>query len=340
MRKLLNTLYVTQPESYLSKDGQNIVVSINQKEIFRIPCINIENIVTFGYMGASPGLMRLCAENGIGLCFMTPNGKFISRISGPQKGNVTLRMRQYFTNQNEEQSVAVAQILISGKIHNCRQLLLRHLREYGQNEELKLAQSQLLNLQNKVKTASEIGSIMGIEGLAASIYYGVFNNFILSDERCFKFDGRSRRPPCDPMNVLLSFTYTLLTNEIVNALETVGLDPYVGFLHQIRPGRPSLALDLIEEFRATICDRFVLSLVNKRQVSSKHFQFSAENVVHITDEGRKILLGAWQNRKREKIRHPYLNEQLEYGLLPYVQSVLMARFLRKEIDGYPVYLVK
>lgn len=340
MRKLLNTLYVTNPKSYLYKDGQNLVISIDQTEIFRIPVINIENIVTFGYMGASPGLMSLCTENGIGLCFMTPQGRFISRISGPQRGNVTLRMKQYAVNGDSNFATALSKLFIMGKVHNCRQVLLRHIRDYGSNPLIEDAQNILLSTKQAIARETDASALMGHEGRAASTYFGVFNRLILQSSSVFKFEGRNRRPPKDPVNALLSFTYHLLTHEMISALESVGLDPYVGFLHKLRPGRPSLALDMIEELRAPICDRLVLSLINKKQITEKHFQFPAENIVNITDEGRKVLLTAWQNRKREEILHPYLQEKIERGLLPYTQSMLLARYLRNDLDNYPVYLIK
>lgn len=340
MKKLLNTLYITNPKSYLYKDGLNIVVSVDQKEVFRIPTLNIESIVTFGYMGASPGLMKLCADNGIGLCFMTPNGKFISRIAGPQRGNVLLRKRQYILHDTPSEAVKLARLIVQGKIHNCRQLLLRHIRDYGENSKLQSAQQQLLTLKNKLAEVTEKSSVMGIEGMAAAIYFGVFDELILNQSTLFRITSRSRRPPKDPVNVLLSFTYSLFTNEMVNALETVGLDPYVGFLHELRPGRPALALDMIEEFRSAVCDRFVLSLINKKQLSEHHFQYLGEGMVNLTDDGRKIILTAWQNRKRETTTHPFLNEKIEYGLLPYVQATLMARNMRGQLDDYPIYLLK
>lgn len=340
MRKLLNTLYITQPQAYLHKDGMNLVVSVDQKEMFRIPNINIENIVTFGYMGASPGVMKLCTDTGIGLCFMTPNGKFISRISGPTQGNVLLRMRQYAVHSNLNAATELAKLLIQAKIHNSRQLLLRHLRDYGENPILREAQEQLLAIKRRIASATDKPTLLGMEGMAASVYFGAFNELILNKAEIFKFTSRSRRPPKDPVNLLLSFVYTLFTNEMVNALETVGLDPNVGFLHELRPGRPSLALDMIEEFRSPVCDRFVLSLLNKKQLTESHFQTQCENSVNITDEGRKILLAAWQTKKREIATHPFLNEKVPNGLLPYLQATLMARNLRGQIDNYPVYLIK
>lgn len=340
MKKLLNTLYITQPQSYLSKDGQNIVVSVNQQEVFRIPALNIESIVIFGYMGVSPGLMKLCTDNGIGLCFMTPNGKFISRISGPVHGNVLLRMKQYAINSDKEKSVNLARLFVQAKLHNCRQFLMRNIREHGDNPQINTAQNKLMLLKNSLHSVIDAATIMGMEGQAASIYFGVFDELILNKNSIFRFNVRTRRPPKDPINVLLSFTYTLLTNEIVNALESVGLDPNVGFLHTLRPGRPSLALDMIEEFRPTLCDRFVLSLINKKQLSDKHFSYHRDGVVNITDDGRKILLTSWQNRKKEEIMHPYLKEKVSYGLLPYIQAMLMARYIRGEIDGYPIFLLK
>ena len=314
MRKLLNTLYVTTPDAYLSKDGQNVVVPGKQQEVFRIPSINIEEIVTFGYVGASPGLMKLCCDNGISLTFLSPSGRFIGRVVGPVRGNVLLRKAQYSLSENDEQSVSVARLMIAVKIL-----------EFNKNLAIK---------------EEDKGRLLGFEGIASNAYFNVFPNLILQQKEHFTFSGRNRRPPKDAVNAMLSFAYSLIANDCAAALETVGLDPYVGLFHSLRPGRISLALDVMEEFRAYLGDRFVLSLINKRQISPKDFLTQGDNGIIMTDNGRKVFLTAWQNRKRETIIHPYLNEKVEIGLLPYVQAMMLARYIRNDIDNYPVFIVK
>lgn len=250
MRKLLNVLYVTTPESYLSKDGMNVVVSVDQEERFRIPIVNIEGIVTFGYKGASPGLMKLCADNGVSLSFLSPNGRFIGRFQGPVHGNVLLRKAQYQIADDKERASHYAQLFVAGKIQNYRTILQRFVRDNGDNREVETAIKSLEVSKRWALNAKEVGSLIGVEGDAANTYFGVFPNLLLQKKDEFPFHGRNKRPPKDAVNALLSFVYTLLTNETTAALETVGLDPYVGFMHALRPGRTSLALDVMEEMRA------------------------------------------------------------------------------------------
>ena len=340
MRKLLNTLYVTMPEAYLSKDGQNVVVSVNQQEVFRIPSINIEGIVTFGYMGASPGLMKLCSDNGISLTFLSPNGRFISRIQCATRGNVLLRKAQYSLSDDEERSLQVAKLIIAAKIQNYRNILKRYCRDYGECREVETAVKILEANKRHALNAEDKKKLMGFEGMASNAYFDALPKLILNQKESFPFNGRNRRPPKDAVNAMLSLAYTLIANDISAALETVGLDPYVGFLHSLRPGRTSLALDIMEEFRAYLGDRFVFSLINKRQITPKDFLHQGDNGVILTDTGRKTFLAAWQNRKRDTIMHPYLNEKVEIGLLPYIQALLLARYIRKDIDDYPVFLIK
>ena len=340
MRKLLNTLYVTTPEAYLSKDGLNIVVSVKQQEVFRIPAINIEGIVTFGYMGASPGLMKLCSDSCISLTFLSPNGRFISRVQGATRGNVLLRKAQYALSDDEEWSLHVAQLMIAAKIQNYRNVLRRYIRDYGECLEVEEAVKMLDANKRDVLDAEDKTKLMGFEGIASNAYFEVLPNLILNQKESFPFNGRNRRPPKDAVNAMLSLAYTLIANDCTAALETVGLDPYVGFLHALRPGRTSLALDMMEEFRAYLGDRFVLSLINKRQITPKDFLYQGDNGVVMTDNGRKTFITAWQNRKRETLIHPYLNEKVEIGLLPYVQAMMLARYVRKDIDNYPVFLIK
>jgi CRISPR-associated protein Cas1 len=340
MRKLLNTLYVTTPESYLSKDGLNVVISINQKEIFRIPILNIEGIITFGYMGASPGLMKLCVDNGVSLTFLSPNGRYIGRLQGSVKGNVLLRKKQYQLSDDKIFTLHISKLFVAAKIHNYRNIVLRYIRDNGRNILLeKIAQILYGSKKDSLKV-DNINQLRGIEGDAANSYFSIFQDLIISQKSDFVFIGRNRRPPKDEVNAMLSFVYTLIANELSSALESVGLDPYVGFMHSLRPGRTSLALDVMEEMRAYLGDRLVLSLINRRQVCISDFNRQGEDGVIMTDSCKKIIISAWQNRKKEIITHPFLKEKIEIGLLPYVQSMLLARYLRGDIEEYPVFLIQ
>ena len=340
MRKLLNTLYVTTPESYLSRDGLNVVIFVKQQEVFRIPVINLEGIVTFGYVGASPGLMNLCSDNGVSLTFLSPHGRFVSRVQGPTKGNVLLRKAQFRLTEDREWSLHLARLVVAGKIQNSRNVLRRFIRDYGTNADVEEVAGVLDSEKHEALQSKDRTKLMGVEGMAANRYFSVFPHLILQQKNDFPFNGRTRRPPKDAVNAMLSFVYTLLTNETAAALETVGLDPYVGFYHTLRPGRTSLALDLIEEMRAYLGDRFVLSLINRKQISYSDFLYQGERDVILTDNGRRTFLTAWQNRKKEEIVHPYLGEKIPVGLLPYVQAMLLARYVRNDIDDYPVFLIK
>ena len=340
MRKLLNTLYVTTPDAYLSKDGLNVVVSVKQVETFRIPIINIEQIVTFGYMGASPGLMKLCADYCVSLTFLSPSGRLIGHFQGPIKGNVVLRKRQYELSSQEDFAIHISRLFIAAKIKNYRSILRRAIRDNGPNLHIEEMTKLLDQRRKQVLEATDFNVLRGLEGDAANAYFSVFPHLILRQKESFPFICRNKRPPKDAVNAMLSFVYTLLANDTAAALETVGLDPYVGFLHTLRPGRCSLALDVMEEFRAYLGDRLVLSLINKGQIHANDFIIQGEDSVTMTDNGRKILLTAWQARKKEQIMHPYLNEKILIGLLPYVQSQLLARFIREDLNDYPVFLIK
>lgn len=343
MKKLLNTLYVTSENSYLALDGENIVVLDGQKEVGRLPLHNLEGIVSFGYRGTSPALMGACADRNISLCYLTPQGKFLARISGKIKGNVLLRQQQYDGSRDEKISLGIAKNCILGKVYNARWVLERTVRDHGLQvdaERFKKASVFLKNSLEQIQSCSSKEQLRGYEGEAASVYFGVFDQMILQQKKEFFFRGRNKRPPMDNVNALLSFVYTLLTNSIVSALECVGLDPYVGYLHTDRPGRVSLALDLIEEFRAVLADRFVLSLINKKIVSGKGFSQKENGAVLMNEELRKKVLTEWQNKKKEVITHPFLREKIEWGMVPYVQAMLLARYLRGDLDGYPVFLWK
>jgi CRISPR-associated protein Cas1 len=318
----------------------NVVVSVNKEELFRIPVINIEGIVTFGYMGASPGLMKLCVDNGVSLIFMSPQGNFIGRIQGGVKGNVLLRKKQYNISEDEGQSLHISRLFIAGKIFNCRNVLRRFLRDNGTQIDVEQAAKKLDLYKQEVLNADNMELLRGIEGRAANVYFGVFNHLIINQKNDFVFEGRSRRPPKDEVNAMLSFIYTLLSNEVASALESVGLDPYVGFMHTLRPGRMSLALDMMEEFRTYLGDRLVLSMINRRQVDKRDFIRQGDDSLLMTDSCKKNLITTWQKRKKEMIEHPYFKEKIPLGLLPYAQAMLLSRYMRGDIDDYPVFLMK
>ncbi len=343
MKKLLNTLYITSENSYLSLDGENVVVFEEQKEIGRVPLHNLEGIVSFGYRGTSPALMGACAQRSVSLCYLTPQGKFLARVSGKVKGNVLLREQQYNSKNDEQISLGIAKNCIIGKVYNARWVLERAVRDHALQidvDKVKKASAFLKDALERIQNAASKDQLRGYEGEAASIYFGVFDQLILQQKKDFAFSGRNKRPPLDNVNALLSFVYTLLTNSITSALESVGLDPYVGYLHTDRPGRVSLSLDMVEELRAILADRFVLTLINKKIVSGKNFSVKENGAVMMDDELRKKVLTEWQNKKKELITHPYLKEKVEWGMVPYVQAMLLARYLRGDLDGYPVFLWK
>lgn len=340
MKHLGNVLYVTTPEAYLTLDGETVVVKKDEQTSTRLPLHNIENIVCFTWQGASPALMGACADRNIGLTFLTPSGRFQARVTGRVKGNVLLRKKQFEWSEKEAQSVPIAQSFLLGKISNCRKVLERAIRDHAMLvnvEALTGASNFMKETLKAIPQCNSTADLMGFEGSAAKIYFGVFNHLILQQREDFFFKERSRRPPLDNMNSLLSFLYTLLTNECASALETVGLDPFVGFLHADRPGRPSLALDLMEELRPVMVDRLALSLVNRRQITGKGFTQKESGGILMDDETRKAVLTAWQERKKEELVHPYLKEKIPYGLLPHVQAMLLARHLRGDLDAYPPF---
>ena len=343
MKKLLNTLYVTSEDSYLSLDGENVVIFNQTQEMGRIPLHNLEAIVSFGYRGASPALMGGCAGRNISLCFLTPQGKFLARITGSVKGNVILRKRQYEASIDSDISLGIARNCILGKVYNSRWVLERATRDHGLQvdvEQMKRASGFLKDSLGYIETCTDMAQLRGYEGEAASVYFGVFNQMILQQKKDFAFSGRNKRPPLDNVNAMLSFVYTLLTGMVASALETVGLDPYLGFMHADRPGRVSLALDLIEELRPVLADRFVLALINRKMITGKDFTKKEDGAVLMSDKARKNLLTEWQNRKKDVITHPYLGEKVEWGMIPFVQALLMARFLRGDIDEYPPFFWK
>jgi CRISPR-associated protein Cas1 len=340
MKQLLNVLYVTTPEAFLSLDGENIVIKKDENVAMRVPLHNLENVVCFSYPGASPALMGACAERNVGLCFLTPHGRFLARVVGKVRGNVLLRKTQYQLSENEEDSVKIAASFLIGKLSNCRKVIERALRDHAMLIDVQALSAASASLKESLKAVQDcrtIYDLMGFEGSAAKIYFGVFDQLILQQRQDFFFKERSRRPPLDNLNALLSFLYTLLTSEVSSALETVGLDPYVGFLHQDRPGRPSLALDLMEELRPVFADRLALSLINRQQINGKGFTQKESGGILMDDDTRKKVLMAWQERKKEEIVHPFLKERIAFGLIPYIQALLLARHLRGDLDAYPPF---
>lgn len=343
MKKLLNTLYITQSDAYLSLDGDNIVVLKKQEKLGRIPLHNLESIVSFGYTGASPALMGYCADRNISIVFMTTSGRFLARVTGKSRGNVILRKKQYRLSEDESMSALIARNFIVGKIYNNKWVLERMTRDYPLRVDVlqfKEVSQQLSIIINEVRECEDLEKLRGWEGQAAVCYNRLFDQMILQQKEDFFFHSRSRRPPLDNVNAMLSFAYTLLANDTAAALEVVGLDAYVGFLHRDRPGRASLALDVMEELRGVYADRFVLSLINKKIVRKEDFFKKENGAVLMKDEARKNFLSFWQNKKQEKITHPFLGEKISWGLVPHVQALLLARYLRNDLDEYPPFLWK
>lgn len=340
---MLNTLFVNQSDAYLALDGGNVVVKIDDKVIGRVPLHNLEGIVTFGYTGASPALMGYCAENGVPLTFMTRNGRFLARVIGESKGNVVLRKTQYRQSDCEIQSANLARNFILGKVYNQKWMLERTTRDYPMRIDVTRFKETSQYFSKKlieIRECEDLERLRGLEGKVAVRYNQLFDEMILQQKDDFIFKGRSRRPPLDRVNAMLSFAYSLLARDTGAALEAVGLDAYVGFLHRERPGRISLALDLMEELRGIYADRFVLSLINMKVIQAKHFIQKENGAVLMTEEGRKVFLSSWQKKKQEIIQHPYLKEKMMWGLVPYAQALLLARHLRGDLEEYPTFLYK
>jgi CRISPR-associated protein Cas1 len=324
-------------------EGETVCVEIQKEKAGQFPLHTLESIVSFSYNGASPAFMGACAKRGINLAFFSPFGKFLCRTVGESRGNVLLRKEQYRISDDEAQSCLIARNFILGKVYNCRWSIDRTIRDHElrvNTERCRNATSFLSDSMEKIKQEEKLDTLRGLEGEAASIYFGVFDELILNQKEEFVFHGRNKRPPLDYMNAMLSFGYTLLANDCAGALEGVGLDSYVGFMHRDRPGRKSLALDLMEELRPVLVDRFVLTLVNNRQIKGEHFRTSESGAVEFTDIGKKKFLTAWQEHKKESLTHPYLAEKINWGLVPHIQALLLARNLRGDIDGYPPFFWK
>jgi len=347
VRRHLNTLYVTSQGAYLSKDGANVVVAVDGAERARVPIHTLGGVVGFGRVALSPPLLGFCAEEGVTISFLSEHGRFLARVEGPVSGNVLLRREQYRRTDDPERCAALVRSLVIGKALNQRAVLRRALRDHGERlappaavAALEAAEARLTDIARRAERPQSTDLLRGLEGEAANVYFAVFDALILIPDEGLRFAGRSRRPPLDPVNALLSFVYALLVHDVRSALETTGLDPAVGFLHRDRPGRPSLALDLMEEFRPFFADRLVLSLINRRQVGAKGFRRMENGACLMTDELRKAVLVAYQERKREELRHPYLGEPTTVGLLWHLQAQLLARHLRGDLDGYPPFVWK
>ncbi|MFU0827109.1 MAG: CRISPR-associated endonuclease Cas1 [Lachnoclostridium sp.] len=343
MRQMLNVLFITKPEVYIGLNGENVIVKEEDTIIGRYPLHNLEQIVCFSNMGVSPALMEKCVELNISICFLTPSGRFRARVIGKTRGNVLLRKKQYRVADMEEESFKIARNFILGKVYNEKWQLERYIRQYSLRvpvKELKSVSDKLREYMQEIAACENLDQLRGYEGTAQVLYFSVFDHMILNQKDTFFFHERSKRPPEDRVNSLLSFAYTLLANDITAALETVGLDPYVGFMHQDRPGRASLASDLIEELRAPIADRFVLSLINRKQLQADDFEINDNKSVYIKDSARRTFISEWQKNKQEEINHPYLNEKMPWGLVPYSQALLLARYLRGDTDQYPPFFWK
>lgn len=342
MKKLLNTLYITNEDYYLSKDNDNIVILNEGKTIGRFPKHIISQVICFNYVGCSPAFMQMCIEENILISFLSPYGQFCGRVIGATNGNVLLRRRQFIIADNDE-SVGFVRNIVYAKAYNSRKILERSLRDHKDkmnDRKIILAVESITSLMEQTKLTSDKDSLRGIEGGIARIYFSVFDELILKNRDTFYFVQRTKRPPLDCVNALLSFLYAMLTLDCQAALEVVGVDSYVGFFHTDRPGRRSMALDLVEEFRAYMVDRMVLSLINLQVVNKKDFEFKENGAVLLNDKGRTKVLEHWQKRKHEEILHPYLNEKIKIGLLPHVQSMLLSRFIRGDLEMYPPFLMK
>ncbi len=338
MKRILNTLYVTTQGAYLRKEGESVLVRIEKETKLRLPLLSLSGIVTFGNVLCSPFLLGACAKSEISVSMLTENGRYLGSFRGAASGNVLLRRTQFRWADDKDKTDDVVRSFVSGKVVNARQVLMRALRENTENSVLSGAANHLKGTVKRLQ-AKELNTdaMRGMEGDAAKEYFGVFNELIAVDDEQFVFNGRSRRPPMDRVNALLSFAYTLLYNDVKGALESVGLDSAVGFLHRDRPGRHGLALDLMEEMRAFWADRLALTLINRQQLSAKDFDVSDTGSVLLNEKGRKIVLVAWQKRKQDEITHPFTGERMLLGLLPFLQAQLLARYMRGDLDAYPPY---
>ncbi|NCU27313.1 type I-C CRISPR-associated endonuclease Cas1 [Candidatus Nomurabacteria bacterium] len=342
MRQLMNTLYVLTPDCYLSKEGERINVVRNKEELASYPANILEQIVCFTYASPSPKIIELCSEYGIAITIMSPNGRFISSIDGPVKGNVLLRREQFRYADNEDFCLSISKNIIWAKIYNSVSLLKRGLKDHKDTINCGIVEDSVCRLKKSLQDMDDVASmnqLRGVEGDAAKSYFLALDELILRNRDTFFMSDRNRRPPKDPMNSMLSFFYSVLTNEVRSSLQAAGLDPYVGFMHTDRPGRPSLALDIMEEFRSSEVDRFLLKVINLGQAGPGDFSETECGGCFLNDQGRKKLIGLWHNERRSTVMHGYIQERVEHGLIPHVQSILLSRYIRGELDGYPPYMV-
>ena len=340
MKKLLNTLYVTTQGAYLRQEGETVVASVERADVLRLPIHTLSGIVCFGQVACSPPLLGLCGERGVHVSFLTEWGKFLARVTGPVSGNVLLRKEQVRRAENPATTCELARSFVLGKLANSRTVLQRSQRDHGPDPTVTRAVDAIADVIRRVRRATDTNIVRGLEGEAANHYFGAFDAMIVTQRETFSMKTRSRRPPLDPLNALVSFLYTILAHDCEAALEGVGLDPQMGFLHALRPGRPSLALDLMEEFRAILADRVALSLINLNQISGTGFTTTETGAVTMDNATRKTVLQTWQKKKQETIQHPFLDEKVELGLLPHAQALLLARHLRGDLDAYPPFLLK
>jgi CRISPR-associated protein Cas1 len=339
LKKLQNSLYVTRQGTYVHKERETIVIECERKKILQVPIHSIAGLFCFGNVLVSPALMGFCGEKGVNLAFFTEYGRFLGRLHGKQSGNVLLRRAQYHVD--DESKLRIACAVIAAKINSSRGVLQRHQRNYGENALISAVINKLASSLRQIKSVPSLDKLRGVEGDAAANYFSVFQQLIKPELQAdFSFNGRNRRPPRDPINALMSFVYSIVGQDISGALAGVGLDPQVGFLHADRPGRDSLAQDLLEEFRAWLCDRLVLSMINRKQVCVSDFVIEASGAVQIKEDARKSLLITLQTRKQETIKHPFLDEDVAIGLLPHVQALLLARHLRGDLESYPPFFVR
>jgi CRISPR-associated protein Cas1 len=343
MKKLLNVLFVTASDSFVCLETENVVVKQNDEVLLRVPLINLEGIIVFNYFGATSSLMAECAKRNITISFLNEHGNYLGTLYGETKGNVVLRKEQYRISDDKNRSLEYAKVFIFGKLHNQKWVIERVIRDHYlriDEQKLKNVCDQITENMRQTLSCGDVDSLRAIEGNSAQSYFRVFDDLVLQNKDEFRFENRNRRPPTDPTNAMLSFAYTLLASECRHALEAVGLDSYVGFMHTDRSGRASLALDLMEELRPHFADRFVLSLINRKEMLSNDFEKQESGAVLMTKDAKKKFLAAWQQRKREEITHPFLEEKIQWGLVPYVQALLLSRVIRKELDKYPPFLWK
>lgn len=343
MKAVLNTMYITDPDMYLAVRGESILIKKNNTILQPYPLRNLQDIVLFTYLGMSPKLVQQCMEFGIGIAYMTPHGRFIGRLQGMSRGNILLRRTQYRLADTEAKALQVAISCIAAKVYNEKWTIERYIRQYAERVDttrLERVSATLTGMLAEIQTVSSLDELRGFEGRAQMEYFSCMDTMILNQKQDFQFLTRSRRPPLTRVNAVLSFLYAVLANEIASALETVGLDAYAGFMHVDRPGRVSLALDMMEEFRAPLVDRLVLSMINRKYINASDFQVEANESVFLTDEGRRNVLALWRKRKQESITHPYLKEKMPWGLVPFVQATLLARYIRADLDAYPAFFWK